>query len=281
MRKLKNIHIMETPFNNKPSTIEEYTEWLKKRHNLEISSRIKKHYEIVAEQIKIRFITCDFWKELKESRIGDFDEDYKITHNNYPLLGQSPFPEVVTKPFDSFLLKTYRKNVLENTHWPDPPQSDRVSDWILPQNWFERINDIVRACFVVKYLDGVSFLAGKIQELCKNRNLDCAVNLEAREEGYYAAHLSLSCKFEIPKINFDTEIASIIIEVQITSQLQEVIRTMLHKHYEERRKRIVAVDEKWQWNYKSTEFSTNYLGHILHYLEGMIVEIRDRQREKL
>jgi hypothetical protein len=30
--------------------------------------------------------------------------------------------------------------------------------------------------------------------------------------------------------------------------------------------------------YKSDEFAINYLGHILHYLEGTIVEIRDKGR---
>ena len=37
---------------------------------------------------------------------------------------------------------------------------------------------------------------------------------------------------------------------------------------------------KWQWDYKSDEFSANYLGHILHYVEGMIVEIREKQKKE-
>ena len=39
-------------------------------------------------------------------------------------------------------------------------------------------------------------------------------------------------------------------------------------------------DMKWQWDYKSDEFTANYLGHILHYVEGRIVELRDKQKEE-
>ena len=68
--------------------------------------------------------------------------------------------------------------------------------------------------------------------------------------------------------------------MQITTQLQEVIRKLLHKHYESRRKRTTPDELKWQWDYKSDEFSANYLGHILHYIEGMIMEVRDKQEGK-
>lgn len=37
------------------------------------------------------------------------------------------------------------------------------------------------------------------------------------------------------------------------------------------------LDIKWQWDYESDEFIPNYLGHILHYIEGMIMEVRKRE----
>jgi hypothetical protein len=58
--------------------------------------------------------------------------------------------------------------------------------------------------------------------------------------------------------------------------LQEVLRKLLHKYYEEKRKREKREDISWQWDYKSEEFAVNYLGHILHYIEGLILEVRDR-----
>jgi hypothetical protein len=32
------------------------------------------------------------------------------------------------------------------------------------------------------------------------------------------------------------------------------------------------------WKYDSDQFISAYLGHILHYVEGMIIEVRDRKR---
>lgn len=265
---------------NKPATIDEYRQWLHDEHDITISRRTEVHYHAVVDRIKTEFEDSAFWQQFKENRkLRDFNEAYQLEHNNYPLTAQTPPPEVLKKPFDSFLLKTFRKNVLDNTLWPDPPNVGGTTAWVLPQNWFEKINDIVRTCFVVKYLDGVHYLAQKIEELSREHGMDCVTQMEAREEGYYAAHLSLRRTFEIPKIDFDTVFVPVVIEVQITSQLQEVIRLLLHKYYEERRQRIAPFDQKWQWNYKSDEFATNYLGHILHYLEGMIVEVRDKQSQ--
>ncbi|MGA8916838.1 MAG: hypothetical protein WB474_12690 [Nitrososphaeraceae archaeon] len=36
-------------------------------------------------------------------------------------------------------------------------------------------------------------------------------------------------------------------------------------------------DTNWKWNYKSDLFSSSYLGHILHYVEGLILEVRHKQ----
>jgi hypothetical protein len=133
---------------------------------------------------------------------------------------------------------------------------------------------------VVKYLDGVQFILDEINSLCEQNDLNHNIFLEAREEGYYAAHLYVQREFEIPRIDWDTDKVDISIEIQVTTQLQDVIRKLLHKHYEERRKQVMGDDMKWQWDYKSDEFAANYLGHILHYVEGMIVEIREKQKKE-
>jgi hypothetical protein len=186
-------------------------------------------------------------------------------------------PNIYIKPFDSFLLKTYRKNILDNKNWPQEPQGG----WTLPANWYSKIHDVIRTSIAVKYLDGVEFLMGKIGSFCSEKGAKCDPSLEAREEGYYAAHLNIWRNFEIPKYPWDTERIDVSVELQITTQLQEAIRNLLHKYYEENRKLPKNTDvAKWQWNYKSEEFSVAYLGHILHYVEGMIMEIREKQRPK-
>jgi len=192
----------------------------------------------------------------------------------YYLFLNDELPEIIIKPFDSFFLKTFRKNILNNNNWPESPHNE----WILPTNWFSQINDIVRTLFVVKYLDGVSYFVNGLSEICESLNLKYKVDYEAKEEGYYAAHFYVEIRSEIPKENWDTIFHNIIIEIQITTQLQEVIKKLLHTYYKKSRK-LTNFNEKkdWQWDYKSDEFAANYLGHILHYVEGMIIDIRDKK----
>ncbi len=128
-------------------------------------------------------------------------------------------------------------------------------------------------------MDGVEFLSEKILSHFASHGIDCRLFFEARDEGYYACHLYAKKEVEIPTLTWETEKILVTIELQISTQLQDVIRKMLHNYYETRRKQIVKDNSKWQWNYKSDEFSANYLGHILHYVEGMIMEIREKQKE--
>lgn len=260
---------------NKPKNISEYMQWLKKNHEMEVSDRTRLYYESIANKIKSDFEQSDIWIDLNRN-IKIFDEEY-LLKTGYPLFIPGFSPKLDMKSFESFLLKTFRKNILENKNWPNEPSDG----WILPNIWFSKINDIVRTLFVVKYLDGVEFMIDKMKFLCARNNLDCSVFLEAREEGYYAVHLYTKKEFEIPKVTWDTEKIIVSIELQITTQLQEVIRRLLHKYYEDRRKKVKEEDSKWQWNYKTDEFVTNYLGHILHYVEGMIMDIREKQKEEV
>ena len=261
--------------NKKPENIDEYKKWLKKEHEIEILDRTRTYYESVTSKIKKDFEESDFWAQLTKN-LKEYDDEY-LVKTGYLLLRPESKPELYIKPFDSFLLKTFRKNILENKNWPNEPEGD----WILPSNWYSRMNDIIRTLFVVKYLDGVEFMRDKIQFLCEQNSMECIVFLEAREEGYYAAHLYTKQEFEIPRITWDTERVEVLIEIQITTQLQEVIRKLLHKYYEERRKGVKKEDIKWQWKYESDEFAANYLGHILHYVEGMIMEIREKQKGEI
>ena len=185
---------------------------------------------------------------------------------------------LLTKSFDSFLVKTFRTNVLDNKRWPEAPKSG----WLLPNEsneWYSQVNDIVRTCFVVKYLDGVEFLVNKLNKLATLAEAKSTSYFVAGDDGYYAAHLNITQSFEIPLLTFDTEKRQISVELQVTSQLQELIRTLLHRHFEARRQCTPEERSQWQWDYRSDEFATNYLGHILHYLEGMIIDVRDRPRE--
>ena len=229
----------------------------------------------MAAKLKDAFAKSRFWVQLTGS-FREFDDEYLLASKGYHLLTfREQVPELLTKPYDSFVLKTYRKNVVENKLWPEEPQRG----WLLPSNWYSRINDIVRTLVPVKYLDGVEFLIDRIKTVSANNDAKSQDFLEARQEGYYAAHVYVHQSFEIPRPTWDTEHVDVSIEIQITTQLHEVIRRLLHTYYDDARGKPVG-DIKWQWDYRSDEFAANYLGHILHYVEGMIMEIRDRQIAK-
>ncbi len=255
----------------RPSDIDEYKKWLKDSHQVEISVKTKTYYKTVTSKAATDFCASRFWQSLL-SDLGPINEEYYLRTNYYLLIESSP-PDLLTKPFDSFLLKTFRQNVISNSNWPKPPDSG----WLLPGNWFSRINDTVRTCFVVKYLDGVNFLVEKCAELSAAASHYSRVDFEAKEEGYYAAHFYVTFPCEVPREDWDTKDENILVEIQITTQLQEVIRRLLHKYYDQRRAERPTPSSKWQWDYRSDEFATNYLGHILHYIEGMIMDVRDKR----
>ncbi len=256
----------------KPDNLPKYTAWLKKNLNVGIDRRTKNHYDSVAAKLKATVEGSSFWVDLCAS-LQAYDEEY-LTRTGYRLfMNPDPEPELLTKPYGSLLLKTFRRNVLDNSNWPHPP----AGDWVVPGNWYSAVRDIVRTSIVVKYIDGVEFLCEKLRGLSAASLLECELSFEAREDGYYAAHFNLGSQAEIPKMNFDTEIIQHWLELQVTTQLQEVIRRMLHLYYERKRQTVKPDDApKWQWQYAGDEFVANYLGHILHYVEGMIIEVRTR-----
>lgn len=260
---------------DKPKDIKDYTKWLKDELHVELSNKNTNHYNSVTSSIKSTFENSDFWLELNNN-ITAFDQEY-LKETSFSLFVPNFQPHLLVKGYSSFFEKTYRKNVIYNKHWPSPPRN-----WITPDNWFESINDILRTNFVVRYLDGVEFLISKISDLGSKHGLDFQISYEAKDEGYYAVHMYTKFKFEIPKLDFDTEFKQIQIEIQVTTQLQDVISKLTHMHYEKRRKLIIEDNnnKKWQWNYKSDEFSVNYLGHILHYIEGMIMEVIKKTKKE-
>ena len=259
---------------DKPTTVEEYKLWLRTQHNVDFR-RVTAHYDSVTRKICADVEASSCWQALIADLVR-MDQAYLVKTAYNLFVGGSLVPRLLTKPFESFIVKTFRQNILDNQRWPDEPAE---TGWILPPSWFGQINDIVRSLLVVKYLDGVTFAADQISEIAKGLGTRCDIELKAREEGYYAAHLYFPVACEIPRENWDTEKATISVEIQITTQVQEVIRKLLHTHYEERR--ITREQESaWQWNYKSPEFAANYLGHVLHYVEGMIMDIREKQERK-
>lgn len=254
----------------KPTNPTEFKEWLKTELGHNVDTNYQYYYDTVIKSLKTDFEKSKYWATIL-SELPEINDKY-FSSKGVHLLIPINLPEIHTKSLDSLVIKAFRKNILNNKNFPEAP----TTGWITPDNWFDSINDIVRTTITVKYLDGVEFLIDELEKLSEGYQFSSS--FEAREEGYYAAHSEISFPFSIPNTNFKPVDISINIEIQVTTQIQEVIKTLLHKHYEENREITIPKDYKWQWDYNCPEFASNYLGHIIHYVEGMIVDIRDREK---
>lgn len=158
----------------KPTNKSEYIRWLYKEHGAEISERTLNYYQSVTGKIIDTFIKSSFWQILNDN-LRELDGRYRL-QTGYPLWVSDAPLKLESKSFNSFLLKTFRKNIIENRRWPKQPKDG----WILPENWFNKINDIIRTRFVVKYLDGVEFVISNVKPMCDTCHLLQETSFEAR-----------------------------------------------------------------------------------------------------
>jgi hypothetical protein len=255
------------PLDLKPSRAA-YPMWLRRKFRLTRAVEGKAYYDIVTSSLQRQFEQSDFWRDAL-ANVDDYENAYRITHKDYGLYASSA-PRIEAKDWDRFLDKTWRRNVVHNNNWPGAP----TDGWLTPPDWFCSVKDIVRTLFVVKYMDGVLFLGDQLEQLARRHGLEAESSLEGTPAGYYAGHLAVRHLADLPLETWETEQRSVAVEIQITTQLHEVIRRLLHQHYERRRVEE-SDDDSWKWDHLGGEFQANYLGHILHYLDGQILRTRD------
>jgi len=200
--------------------------------------------------------------------IGEWSSKYEV-EKGYNLLNSSKLI-LQAKPYESVINKLYRKNY-------DAFKNNQTDCALTIQNCFDALNDTIRGIIVVKYLDGVDYVASEIKRLGAQNNIEVKISKEAKTEGYFAQHLTYSTDINISLQDWSTEKKRFNVEIQVATQLQEVIRKLTHKQYEVRRTTFENKTEPWQWNYKNDEFFLNSMGHMIHYLEGMILEVRDKK----
>lgn len=251
---------------------EAYHAWLRRRFRKvpEVAAG-KAYHDEVAARLRAQTEGSTFWKELL-SHVPAVAADYYIA-TEYELMAWPHPGHFQTKTWDSFLEKTYRKNVRGNEGFPDAP----VGGWLLPPHWYARIDDVVRTTFVVRYLDGVHELGQAIEQTARDLGLEVEPELVASESGYYAAHLVVRQELVVPTVGLQPVTLPVGIEIQVTTQAKEVITKLLHRSYE--KARLADDSPAWRWDYDGRDFAANYLGHILHYLEGRVMNVRATDRK--
>ncbi|MDD4924655.1 MAG: hypothetical protein PHF74_07500 [Dehalococcoidales bacterium] len=144
-------------------TYNDYKVWLLKECGVAITEDTHYLYDDNIKAIKAQLENSPFWKELCNNLKAYNQACY--SDYGYNLFNTLNIPEIKDKEFSSFLEKTYRLNILRNDNYPKPHVL--YKEWIVPSNWFEKVNDCIRTTFIVTYLDGVTFFKEKLQELCK------------------------------------------------------------------------------------------------------------------
>lgn len=266
-----NMASLEFDINQKPSDEKEFVKWMEARFGIP-NELAESNYNTNAINLLKSFQECPFWVRVGEL-IKEWDIEY-YKEKGVHLMTSINLPEVIYKSYMSLINKVYRKDCLHNDSFPNEPEDG----WIDPISWYDKIHDIIRTSFKVKYLDGVKFLVQKLSQVASDVGCDFHCIYEAHDDGYYAAHAAVVIDLSVVDLKWQSISHGIEVEIQITTELQGMIKNLLHKYYEENRKKIIPLDYKWQWDYHNEQFIPNYLGHIAHYLEGMIVEIRDKQK---
>lgn len=251
-----------------------YNKWLEEQFDVNIVQE-KNRYDVISKSIQLQVLKSRFWKRLLRTLQEWHHEYHTIQH--YPLFNEPiPDPIIVRKRWKNFFTKTFRENREKLDNNPILSGNPNI-DLITPANWFKEINDIVRTRMIVKYIDGVGFLIDKIKELCLIYNIKYKVEMKSTQEGYYAGHIYLFREYRVPDMGFNHSRINVPIEIQVSTLLQDIIYKLLHTYYEENRLLDNKIRYDWQWKFTAKEFSTNYLGHILHYLEGQIYNVRNKQ----
>ena len=176
------------------------------------------------------------------------------------------------KPFASVTSKIFRLNCLWNRNWPQQLKGG----WIGYASVFSMIDDLVRTTLVCKYLDGPEYVSNEIIAAAVEAGLTGKASARATETGYYAWHTYIQMPAQV--IIADKLIdLTVNIEFQATTQLQAALRELTHKLYEKERGSPPTARVESRWDYQSPRFRAEYLGHTLHLVDAMILELRQVQ----
>src|SRR5262249_43347940 len=156
--------------------------------------------------------------------------------------------------------------------WPKQPVSEdwmpnpSVRTWVSPYDSLQRLDDVVRARIVCKYLDGPEFLASRLKDLALEAGVGCDFRSRELDAGYYSHHLYFDVDAENIGRGFETIQTRNRIELQVTTQLQDVLMSLTHRFYEKDRLKLTRPERPWRWDYTTARFKGAYLGHTLHLL---------------
>jgi ppGpp synthetase/RelA/SpoT-type nucleotidyltranferase len=254
----------------KPSGLEEYRDWAAKALDSDFSNpQLQRIYETNANNILSSVLQHPFFVRFSEEALR-WSESYQSGSRSELFMG-SREPNLVVKPFTSVVEKTYRQNVLRNDAFPTEP----LKGWVDTRNLYSKINDLVRGTLVCRFIDGPQFVAAQIEKYATRLDLGSRSYSQERDDGYYAFHSYVTFPVPIFDAAWNQAEIPVEVEIQITTQLQDVLRSLTHHLYEGQRLQSEE-SGKWKWDFASNRFRVGYLSHTLHLIESIILDSRDR-----
>lgn len=255
----------------KPTTIEEYAEWARQvlgDADL-LTDRGRRIYDTNVAMALSNIQASDFVRDI-HVYLEDCDSEYR-SRTGTPLRMETKPIELSTKSYKSVVDKMFRRNVLWNSRFPKEP----VGGWAKSSNVYTSLDDLVRSTIVSKFLDGPEYLAQKILSYGLRHGLKTEARSLERDDGYYAFHVNITFQVDATDETWSATTHALRLELQITTQLQEVLRELTHRQYERVRLEPSPDKKTWKWKSRDARFRAGFLSHSLHLLEGLILELRD------
>jgi Region found in RelA / SpoT proteins len=264
----------------KPEPGKDYEDWLERHWRGDTRELREGRYLHQQADLRQAFETSDYWREVS-TRLGRWAATY-AKENEAPLFqGEPGLPSLASKPWQSFLSRSWRVNVAGNGEWPGPPSKPPPGGWWMPDNWFERVKDVVRTRFVVRYMDGVEFLADKLCSCANERRFkrEAWFDREAKRDGYYAFHVYVPQRFAVQALDYEgKQERSSRVEIQVMTEMAAVISELTHTYYEIRREADpMAVPSVWTGG---GEWLASALQYQSADLETRILELRNEIRKR-
>jgi ppGpp synthetase/RelA/SpoT-type nucleotidyltranferase len=250
-------------------TEEEWIDWAKTTLNHDFTGAAERMYKQNAIVALSAVQNHAFFRGIDEF-LADCEAKYESETGADLLMGGESI-KLEQKSYNSAVNKAYRYNYVQNRKFPKEPNDG----WQTPDNWFTKLNDIIRGTIVCKYIDAPNFLAERLHEYADAHSLKSEYVSQQRDEGYYAFHYYLKVPVDLMDRSLNAMPVSLQVEIQITTQLQEILYKITHRYFENTRNQKVADRIAWKWDVTSNKFKSGYLSHTLHLLEAIIVELRD------
>lgn len=260
----------------KPRSLSEYYTWAATALGSDfVDPRAKRIYEVNLRSCFNKVSEHDFFIGL-QSQLEQWEREYQSLTNTGLLMASSP-PELLLKPFESAVDKSFRVNILWNEKFPEPPRRG----WATTANLHHYFNDLIRCSVTCRFIDGPDYVTRCLLAYAKELALERRRYSQERDEGYYAYHYYVSFPVRLLDTDWEEYDAEIEVEIQVTTQLQDVLRSLTHSFYRQDRVASDQDSSRWKWEFKSNRFRVGYLSHALHLLESVIVESRDELAEQL